>query len=254
MDKKNCGKCNQGEAFACDSCKKFLCAQCAELTASEAKCLQLKGKRRLIFLCSDCEGGFWKVPVLIKEVNELKEQICALKEQLNEYISKSKQNSETPVIPVSTTQNNVTEICEELHERQVRASNVIIMNINESKMENQKARIEEDTMRVKEVIESTGIVVENIKIYRLGKYTEERTRPIKVILPDPNIAFTILKNRSKVKNVLIFSDKTKLQQNYYKQIKNKVNEINQNGGNKMIRYINNVPTIVDKFLSRRKNM
>lgn len=250
-----CMKCNCQEGkiqlLKCDSCTNYICENCSELSATEIRCVVLK-KRKLIFLCSNCEGGLSQIPMFLKKINEMQSQIVELNNKLEDIKNIRNDNNMNINIPSNDVLSN--ELIQELHERQIRASNLIMLNINEPKKDNQKDRSEEDIMHVKQVITSTGVSVDDVKVYRLGKFTEGKTRPIKVMLPNANLALSILKNRIKVKNVLIFSDKTKLQQNYYKQVKERLKEINENGGNKTIKYINNVPTIVDKKSSDTKNM
>lgn len=250
-----CMKCNCQEGkfqlLKCDSCTNYICENCSELSATEIRCVVLK-KRKLIFLCPNCEGGLSQIPLFLKKINEMQNQIVELNNKLEDIKNSRDDNNLNINIPDNDVRYN--DQIQELYERQIRASNIIMLNINESKKDNQKDRSEEDNMHVKHIIANTGVSVEDFKIYRLGKYTEGKARPIKVILPNSNLAISILKNRNKIKNVLIFSDKTKLQQNYYKQVKERLNEINKNGGNKIIKYINNIPTIVDMRSSNKKNI
>lgn len=236
----------------CDSCINYLCEKCCGLGATELRCITLK-KRKMMFLCNECEEGLLLIPKLIKKINEMQNQIDNMSNKLENINSHSNNNDSSVYIPESEMLRNES-IIQELHERQIRASNVIMLNVSESKKDNQQARSEEDTTRVQEIIENTGVSVSNLKTYRLGRYIEGKMRPIKIILPDQFKAIEILKNRNKVKNIPIFSDKTKMQQNHYKQLKEKLNEINKNGGNKIIKYIKNMPTIVDKSLSNEKNI
>nr|CAI5865987.1 unnamed protein product [Callosobruchus analis] len=59
-------------------CNKLLCSACRDLTALEGKCLQLKSKRKLRYYCEASEEGLSKVPILIKEVAEVRECINSI--------------------------------------------------------------------------------------------------------------------------------------------------------------------------------
>ncbi|KAL3268966.1 hypothetical protein HHI36_008052, partial [Cryptolaemus montrouzieri] len=76
----------ENNVFPCDGCQKLFCAgsNCRDLTASEVKCVQLKQKRRLIFLWVEYKGGFWKVPTLIKEIDELKKKYGRMAQGMEE--------------------------------------------------------------------------------------------------------------------------------------------------------------------------
>lgn len=245
MDKINCEKCGKADAFPCDSCKRLLCSGCAELTASEVKCLLLKGKRKLIFLCPECETGFWKVPILIKEITELKGQIEELKKNYLVNIDKNQEQS--------VTCGESEEVINEIAERQRRASNIIVYNINESSVKNKTARITDECNKIKELLSGIDEVNKNeIRVFRVGKYDSNKARPLKVVLANKEEAMKILKNKQKIiaenPNIRIYSDQTKKQREYYKATKAKLEAIIANGDeSKTIKFINNIPTIVKKM-------
>lgn len=250
---KICSKCENKEdnsqIFQCDSCKSYLCETCGDISATEIRCLQMK-KRRLLFICPECDQGLRQVPLLVKKINELQNQLDEMKTLVDKLTSgqSPSQNQRCDDIMLNE------QLIQELNERQSRSSNVIMLNIAESGKSDRNARIDDDTMKVKEIIELTETAVNNVKVYRLGKYVEGKTRPLKVVLPDQSCALSILKNRSKVTNISIFGDKTKMQQDFYKNVRAKLEELKQQGdNNKIIKYINNIPTIVDKKQYTQKN-
>lgn len=250
MDKKPCSQCkNEYEAtqlFACDSCKKFLCSgeKCGNLTGSEIKCLQLKTKRKLIFLCNECEGGFWKVPALINEINELKVVVNKFLERANHTES----GGEAAYVCNNDNIEKSEEILMEMIERQKRESNIMVANIKESKLNSTEQRKEEDLNVVKTVLQNFNIDLTNITAFRVGKLVPDKNRLLKVILKNREDAKLVLKHRDTIAaHIKIFGDQTKKQRDYYLYVKNKLQSLIEQGDNsKTIRFINNKPTIISK--------
>ncbi|VEN42330.1 unnamed protein product [Callosobruchus maculatus] len=204
-----------------------------DLTASEVKCLQLKSKRKLNYYCESCEEGLSKVPVLIKEVAELRECI-------NCILNKDSFTNAGSSTNIDKTSHDMEITVAEVMERQERASNLIIYNVNESVKPTHADRNSEDREAVK-----------------LGKNSSNRARPIKVILKTSGEAKQVLRDRNLIKTpgIKIYGDQTKAQREYFKKIKAELERIVADGDNtKTIRYINNVPTIASKdSFHRTKN-
>lgn len=55
-----CGKDvgSEEKSYNCDGCSRSLHVQCSGLTASELKCMELRGGRRLKFFCQNCESSY----------------------------------------------------------------------------------------------------------------------------------------------------------------------------------------------------
>nr|CAI5856889.1 unnamed protein product [Callosobruchus analis] len=246
----NCKKaCDSTIIFPCDSCNKLFCATCGDLTASEIKCLQLKNKRKLKFYCDACEEGLCKVPSLIKEVADLKDSV----NKINEMLSRERINNNS----ANNSNCNMEDIISEMLDRQNRATNVIMYNMNQSVRNTQTERIHEDKELVLRVLSELTVEKNNLKVFRLGKFQPNKVRPIKVILNSVADARLILKNKNSISRhgVRISSDETKAQREYFQKIKAELEAITAGGDDtKTIRYINNKPTIVAKTIqTRRKN-
>lgn len=244
MDNRKCVKCTLDEAdkiFPCDCCKLFLCVKCAGLTASEVACLRLKNGRKLIFLCDKCENGLWRIPDLIKEVHELKESIKNIENKV-EKAETMEQNLNSESINF-----NHEQFINEISERQKRASNVIILNVNESNKAVRSQRIADDKSAVEQILQDIDIGLQDIKVFRLGKFQPNRIRPLKVCFLTNNEALMVLRNKKSltVPNVKIFADQTKSQREYFNKVKNQLEECKRRGEQKIIKYINNVPTLVN---------
>lgn len=239
--------------FPCDSCNKLLCAseECGNLTASEIKCLQLKNKRKLIFLCPDCETGFWRVPMIMEELTTLKNRFNEL-----ENLMKDNANAVSIPRPPIQTDNNVTEeIITELFERQKRESNIMVMNVKESQAAAPHVRKQEDIDTIKSLFQRVEVDLDRINVFRVGQVALNKNRLIKVVMNGRQDAVTIFKNKNLLPpGIKIFSDQTKSQREYYLSVKNKLNEQIASGDtSKTIKYVNNVPTIINKSSLRSKN-
>lgn len=221
--------------FPCDSCKRLICADCADLSASEIRCMGLKS-RKLMFLCSDCEKGILLIPTLLKQVSDMQLEINELKQR----------NSTTSV---PNTLNNEEDLISEMLDRQKRMSNIIVYNVNESHQKSQAERNIEDKEAILNILEGVDVNKNNIKLFRLGKFITGKVRPIKVILNSAEDAKHILKNKQliKIPSIKIFADQTLVQRQYFRKVKAALQELIDSGDtSKTIRYVNNKPTIVKK--------
>ncbi|KAJ8946417.1 hypothetical protein NQ314_008899 [Rhamnusium bicolor] len=137
------------------------------------------------------------------------------------------------------------DIISEMLERQKRANNIMISNLDEA-----NSNTKDDLTSVKLILKDLNVDVDNIKMNRIRKPNQQRPRLVKVILKNPEDAITVLKSRRNVKmpSIKNFQDQTKKQIQYYKDIKNELQHLIDNGDHtKTIRYINNKPTIVTRM-------
>lgn len=201
------------EIFPCDSCKKFSCVNYVESSASEIRCLSLK-KRKLMLLCEECENGILMIPTLIKRISEMQMEVDTLKQSVNRN-------------PESTPAYDSEDLISEMLERQSRSSNVIVFNVRESQQNTQADRIAQDKASVMEILDGINIEKRNVKLFRLGKFSANKTRPIKVILDSAADAKFFLKNKHliKIPSINIYSDQTKAQRQYFQQVKHKLQEM-----------------------------
>lgn len=93
-------------------------------------------------------------------------------------------------------------IINEIGERNIRASNLILYNITESNSDNTTDRITHDSNVVSNLIDS---IITNgdknirpIKLLRLGIRGRDKPRPIKAIFSSPADVFEILKSKKKL--------------------------------------------------------
>ena len=92
-------------------------------------------------------------------------------------------------------------IINEIGDRNMRASNLILYNVPESNSDNTADRIAHDSNVVSNLIDSIIIGDKNIKpvkLLRLGIRVHDKTRPIKAIFSSSIDVFEILKSKKKL--------------------------------------------------------
>lgn len=190
---------------------------------------------------------------IILENNNLKDQVSKLS-VVTENTEKKVQILEADVNnlknrpPSSSVQTITThdEIFTEIEERNFRSKNIIVVGIPESL--NDTGRQDYDRT---EILRITGLLYNGCpqptKIFRLGKYTSQKTRAIKVCFSSEDTAKSILRNRNKMdeEHIKIFSDQTPYQRKYLQNLKEELLQRTSNGERGLyIKYIKGIPKIV----------
>jgi len=160
----------------------------------------------------------------------------------------------------NNTSNNSEEfIINEISERNLRASNLILYNVPESNSDNTTDRIAQDLNLVCNVINSINSgnnnIIKPLKVIRLGNRDKNNTRPIKAIFASPADAFDILKSKKKLLSLLppsiirISSDRKLHQRNYnMKKLRCELETRKTNGeADLIIKYVRGLPIIVTKY-------
>jgi hypothetical protein len=241
-----CYKCDLGFAdldcpIKCDGCKLSTHNKSSGLTVSEIKCLTLKN-RSLKFFCEACNNGLRDIPELKLLINQLLAEVNDLKIQKNTY---------------NTSNNSEEFIINEISERNLRASNLILYNVPESNSDNTTDRIAQDSNLVCNLINSINSgnnnIIKPLKVIRLGNRDKNNTRPIKAIFASPADAFDILKSKKKLLSlqppsiIRISSDCTLHQRNYMKKLRCELETRRTNGeADLIIKYVRGLPKIVTK--------
>lgn len=232
----------------CDGCRRGIHYACADLTASEIKCVQLKNKRTLKFFCEACLEGIRLIPVLQKQIDTLQSRFDKfIKDQT---INQSNSNTNT-VMDISI---NYDSFLSEIEDRKQRAKNIMVYNIPEQSGGNDLNKADSDKEVTKEIIATVSEVSKIKKVIRVGK-TGEKPRPLKVILDNPQTALLVLRNKSKISHpsAKISADLTLNQRNHLKKLRNQLEKrISDGEANLTIKYVRGVPKIVDKV--NPKNM
>lgn len=251
----NCLKCNVNtnpsvdKLINCDGCNRPVHISCSDLTATELKCYELRSsKRRLKYICVDCEQGVHQIPKLIGLINELRSDLEKMKDKLNNLDNQSINH-----VPSSLSLTATEEIVHEIHERNKRANNFMIYKLTETgtSKENQN---EKDTLFVNNLLNRLEVSSSCISVHRMGKFDAtkaQRSRPIKIRLESSDSVMNVLKKFKTIKNDELYSnisispDRTPNQVALYRETKNKLSKRLEEGEtNLKIKYQNGIPSIV----------
>nr|XP_023018109.1 uncharacterized protein LOC111507095 [Leptinotarsa decemlineata] len=97
-----------------------------------------------------------------------------------------------------------------------RSHNLMVFNLPESSATSLMERIEFDMREIEEIIEFLGVSAYVCKVYRIGRFTGIRTRPVVAVLSSEREVIEAVKNRKKLRNthhymVRLGSDKSRKQ-------------------------------------------
>lgn len=159
---------------------------------------------------------------------------------------------ENKIASVSQTE----DIISELNDRTRRAFNVLVYNIPEKKTPDTKSRIEHDKALANKLTQVTVPNVENkLKVFRIGKPTKDRPRPMKIVFLTEVLArqfcesFSqdlVAKTDEAFKNISISRDRTPKERQHLNDLRSKLETRTKNGEkNLTIRYRNGIPTILN---------
>lgn len=148
----------------------------------------------------------------------------------------------------------IIETLNEMEDRKVRASNLIIHNLPESSEMTQLNKIKDDANNVLKILNNIDDLnlQDNIKMYRLGVRKGDKARPIKIELLNPETAKRILYNKQKLPDYIrIYQDQTLLQRKQLMDLRSELDaRIKDGESNLTIKYINSVPRIIAKNIAK----
>jgi hypothetical protein len=175
-----------GTPVKCDGCNLVFHIACTGLSVGEIKCLSLK-TCNLKFFCESCNNGLRDIPELKILINRLLSEVNELKNQKNNTKNVSHCSEEF--------------IINEIGERNIRASNLILYNIIESNLDNTVDKTFHDHNVVDNLIDSIisgDKIIKSKKLLRLGIRGRDKPRPIKAIFSSSADVFEILKSKKKL--------------------------------------------------------
>ncbi|CAL1672567.1 unnamed protein product [Lasius platythorax] len=151
------------------------------------------------------------------------------------------ENSELRLGGVSSEE----EVLEEIAERERRSTNLIFFNLKETDASTDSNITDLDL--VKDILEVMGPRdVPNVKISRLGAKRRDSPRPLRVSFPSKHEALAFLRDKKKYSGpVKIYLDRTPKQRRHLSELQAKLKVVRDAGENKIIRYFNGVPRIVN---------
>lgn len=174
------------------------------------------------------------------DIERINTEILKISNRVNELENNLRgSGSESPVV--------LEDVLEEIQERERRARNLILFDMEETVASVRKEGEAADKSRVEETFLVIAPGVEIMKTQRIGKSRAGHVRPLMVTLSSKIEAVTILKNKYKYKGqTKIKQDLTKQQREYLRNLRARLGTMQEAGINdKTIRYINGVPRIVD---------
>jgi len=139
-------------------------------------------------------------------------------------------------------------------DRQSRSCNLIIFNVPESKEDSQISITDNDQLVA--IFSATETNLTKFTCHRLGKpnsNTENKSRPLKVVLSNTVEVFTLLRSQAKLRNssnwsnIRLASDRTTMQRDYMNNLRVQLQNLRDNGENELIiKYSKGIPSIINK--------
>uniref|UniRef100_A0A2A4IY01 Uncharacterized protein n=1 Tax=Heliothis virescens TaxID=7102 RepID=A0A2A4IY01_HELVI len=160
--------------------------------------------------------------------------------------------------PVETTPNSpVTHreaLMQELKDRCEREKNVILVGIPEKNEKDIKARQNHDCNEVTKLTSTLkSDCPKPIKTVRLGRYIQDKNRPLKVYYNHTEFPKYLLRNKTSLpENIHVYADQTPTQKQYLQSLREELKMRTDDGEDLIIKYIKGIPTIV-KNTNNQKN-
>ncbi|KAK7863806.1 hypothetical protein R5R35_001377 [Gryllus longicercus] len=250
----------------CDLCKGKLHPECTTLRASEQRVFaRKKTPRELEYYCIKCKSV--DIPRDLKSVifklNQKIDELQVSNEALVKEVADLKKRNSSESISGGANYE-YEDIYAEFIDRQRRSKNIIIYGLHEDQKQNKQQSHENDEKEIKSILSNITDTHIEFSFHRLGilnnmnkepktSKANDKVRPIKVLLPDSDLALDILRNKKKYKgNVKISPDMTLRQRSHMRNLISKINEESEKGNKDLhIKYINGVPKIFDSSANEK---
>ena len=248
------------DTYRCVKCKLPVHNICMDLSRSEQKAIK-DSKKQMVYFCNRCDADS-RILIL-----EMKNSINELVSRCNKYdkleASLSQLNNKLNEIEsrLAAARDNKGEddafnetALNEINERIKRKKNLIIFGLAESNSQSSQERITDDKAEIQKICSGDCLELVNTwRSHRLGRnVVPGRPRPIKIICRSEEDAQQLLNslisaNKNKQTTVSVTRDKTKIQQDYYKKLKDELRQRQVSGENNIvIRNFNGLPKIVKR--------
>ncbi|XP_031336994.1 uncharacterized protein LOC116166261 [Photinus pyralis] len=178
--------------------------------------------------------------------------------QLKDEVAQLKANFESNKATSKIDSNLFEDILHEIEDRQRRKRNIVVFGADESTLGSTEERESADAGIVKKMLTCLGSTpdeLDNVKLFRLGKFDggRPRPRPIKVIFPNEATAYSILRKSKELKssqdfgNIYVSSDKTRRQLDHHRSLRKELSErIEKGETNLKIKYVSGCPIILSE--------
>lgn len=139
------------------------------------------------------------------------------------------------------------KLVREVKERNEREKNIILVGLPEPNFPSAEERMAKDESDIFETTRSVSKdIPKPVKVVRIGKFSADKNRAIKVCYGTLGPAKQLLRNKEKLPDgVKIYSDQTLMQQKYLQDLKDELARRLRNGETDLtIKYTNGVPSII----------
>nr|CAH7741774.1 unnamed protein product [Callosobruchus chinensis] len=238
----SCKCCNQvcetHLVVTCSVCKDKFKHSCVDISSNEVRTLNCN--KGYDWTCVSCRS-------IGKDMKDLKSLIIQLQTTVNELKAANARINSTPAF-------DYEDMISEITERQKRKCNIMVFNVSEPDQNKPaKEQSEADKRTVENILNHVApeLDLQNVASVRVGRFLNSKKRPIKIVLGNADTVRKVLINAKKIKSnndykhVSISSDRTKKQIEYFKAVKQELDDrIRAGDTNCRIKYFNDVPRIV----------
>lgn len=183
-------------------------------------------------------------------LSSLEPRVAAVEERMDGIEEALKSNPNTQAAYAEE------EIIEEFNERARRARNVIVFGVRESDSDDAVRGSELDKTAISHILSTINpeVLWSPKFVFRIGKKTNDRVRPIKLVFSSVDIANKLLKESSKsastigtLQGISFSNDRTQKEREYLEKLRKSLKQRIESGEKDLtIRYMNGVPKIVMK--------
>ncbi|XP_063370192.1 uncharacterized protein LOC134658442 [Cydia amplana] len=148
--------------------------------------------------------------------------------------------------PMALSPDSYNQLVAECQQRSIRDKNIIIVGIQEAGQDLAADREAFDKYEVEKITKTIyNDCPEPLQIIRLGKYVENKVRPIKATFASKATVKNILRNKNKTHDAKIYSDQTPYQRDFLKSVQEELQARTSNGEtNLYIKYVKGIPKIL----------
>ena len=263
----NCGSCSlivmeDDSAIECELCGFWFHCTCQNVSMKLYDTINDLDCDTLHWYCRTCNGTAGSMLKMMTSLqtnqSELKTEVSGLRAEVqkcNDKIATSQKNMEKKMeelkkdIPNQGNESNscsvgnvekiVANKLDDFVERERRKNNIIIFGVPESQSQNAEVRKKADFDQVCSIIHKDLNVKPDVvpvrTLYRLGKKSDS-ARPLKVVMENGAIAEEVLRKARAVKlaSIQITRDRTKVEREEYKQLRNDLKERTDSGEDDLV--------------------
>lgn len=272
---------NPGDVFGfpCDWCKVVRCKRCSNIGSSEVRAISASS-RTIPYICKECAPKLSRIFEIEARVASLENEIRVVQEETKNFATfvetmktlceevksikvsfqssfnelKSEISSVTSSVAMKMSGSSmdgpdIDSVIAEMNDRAERARNIIVHNIEESSSDLIRERIDDDRRKLKELmslVNKESSMESVVKVVRLGRRSDNKSRPLKVIFSDSGAAMAVLRaaNSSTDHACKVNRDLTLSQREYRKKIIEELVGRREAGeDNLALKYRNGIPFI-----------